>query len=1422
MAAKGRSGTIKGTDFWPVERRLVMTEPNIPAARLLCFRLTRSQYNKDSQKMCSFKKTSDGQDKITESLFLFFLEMIRRMDKEINELPIYREFRNSSERAQKPWMNAYMEFVPHKESDAKRTELDTLFENICRSDPEIDKKYIFWAPNTRVSEMRIWIAVEDEYYSLAGVIEGMLKDADEKRHSFGESRDSARRKTGMSNTSGASQLDPTGAVTMDSFPYQRWNKLSNINELLSALSLYYQNKRLVDDPKWLAALATDPVHPINPYTAFNPLHPFALVNMDDPGLPECCEKSNYIVKGQKERMTTMVYDPVTKQNKEFTTERARIALKFPHPEFVIGPLKASDLSPRVMINRNTPWYQFDTLFREYCTLAKKSRPVSRLYLRAAKARRNNFQLGPVGANEQDADEQVDALVDHIANEAEAQGGVISNAEGPVALSRDKGPNDEEVQASSSYWMAEAEDLGIGSCVFSSYSDIPTHMLADRELRNGKEIINDTGQIAGESTNPLVHIRNECDEDWKKTYKNVDAQLEIYWHDRTTGSNGYDPTCDEFSELADKKQVREAMVRRSYEDHKETVARKLAVHIREDSELQQSDAVYASFGASLLGKVLSDELNFVLPIFDPDLSAFGHLMAWMMEQFEHVCLVANVHTILLKLFFGRLTCLRKKNDMVYNVLIYGDRMLSKSFILDLVTEWSIPSTAVPYMDMSTRATNTDEHRDGLVMIIHELSEDITSTKSKIQGGKKEVSSLKDRMTSGFTRYICFETLPDGTRSNRVIQASYIQCYFLATNESIRDMDLALLSRVDLILATDAKSILRENKTLPNLSMVKDNLPASVLRERVRFTKYAHIMQYLHWQTEQFIADGSLKEPTLFCTTAALGSVSQTMADARRDEADSRTRSRIMMIAREIVINMGIIYLFFAPDAPYLNEPFNIDLLCELDPFLVDTDEIAVFVLGLFSDTIEKPERSYVQKALALYFMDNMKTSDTALNSFRYLRSSNVPHVPIRQGHSGNNQNMAAANAPGSPNPYGNDVSDDTEMARVAAQAEANAARARAARSAAPVQQDVEMEDEADIVVPDENGAVSQTSITDDLLREQFNQNNDDDNQTQPPQFEITQERKAQIDGREYDFNYVVFPHKPYAMASVLQNIMDNHPEKFPVRMGIPQIHDVLNEFKAASSAVPKYGTDASVSVYDILCGRKRPQKLNETCVSAHQLIVTEHGTDVSYDLIRTGLTWINKGCESLLEIAIKNIQHKYTREQKILYGRAQEGAPFVLRTWKLAKNDKRILTILNPFFKVAESLVMSEQSYKTKLSETNVAESIFGFDDDYLIVLECSVENECMRRRLAALHIPVSDPNSLDEFSIYQLDKKMKEYAFAKGAKKIKYPEEYIINLKNKIKNARRRQNGVRPRVEPKRGETEEVRRLFANVNKRRRVVQNNQ
>lgn len=1382
MTSENGGDPTKNLQFWPVELRLDKFEPASPA-KILCFRLLRGYYAANSQMICTLKPAHGNQDKVIESLFLFFLEMLQRMDKEVREVDAYRQHRQQQENLSRPWMTTYMEVVPAQHSEERAIELEQAMKRVIETLPGIDKKLIFWAPGTPVAEVRFWVLIESDIYTLSSVVEKMLKETNDKREKFESDPTLAKRSIASRSSVSVSNFKSASAVTLDSHEHQHWRKIAKITELLDAVSLYVQDNDIRTNPKWASMPISSPESPANPITSYNMLSPFFKISSDCPPVEDCIKIKNYFTMEPPTQVSVMRYNPLTKVVDSQTETRCKFQFTFPHPEYVIGPLALDEIKPEAM-DKFTPWHQFDHLYEDYWRLFTISKPVTKLLIPRRRLPRNRA-VRPADRNENDndlADEEEEEPDDPMEEEAEGDGALLDPSVSD--------PTDTNNTLAS--WSDLCSRFGLGTAGLSSTAEMRTHRLETRDLRDARQMLGENNGFS-EGFDPLAQMRRHCIATWHRTQKEVKRRSEIVWQ-KIAAEQPLEGDDEVYGEFETAEQVHEAMMRNAYTGYQRTAATHFASHIHEEAKLQHADSYFASFCSKFVGTVLSKEVKFKLAVFDENLSMFAHKAVWLMEQFEQNELVANAHIYLFKMYFGRLSCLCKNHNMKYNVIWEGPPMLSKSFGVEVVKEHSVPGTCVEFQQKSAKSNYVQGHRDGLIMVNHELPGSIMQTgNSKFRADDQEVAILKDILTSGTSRYIVYGEGAGGQRQNHFIMTSHIQCHFYLTNHPIKDIDPALFSRFDHFVATPMSTEMRRNKTLSALAMAKGNAPTAVKRNLAHFHQIGQMTQCMCWMVEQLIAAEAINEPTLFCTKALITEISETLRKKDMEEIHPRVRERILIIARSIVIVMGIMYLYFVPGAPYFQKPFYVNQLTEINPLLVDTEEIAIFVLGLFSDTIDNPYRSAVMRALVMIFRQSQSQSNKAVDSFRYGIKGNIA-VSTTDSRYHNNHSTARYTNPvlneipaGNTSYYDSLIDDDTTHAAAAG---ANGAS------------DGEPADEAARERAAEEAAIHVAQIV-EAQRYTLDKLHPDD--------------EAKVNYRTYDLNYVAFDKGYYGMANLIAGLMAANEQMFPQKMSSNQIQDQLKQMAAKSQMMTSYELPPGKDIKDVLCGKVKPAPAPAN--SATLIECRDGKMYVHYHIMQTTMNCMDMHTSGVLEEAIIASQHKYTRKQKIIYGATEPNSPFAFRTMMLKPNPARTLEILNPFFQtkytgliLARSCqVDDEEEDEDNAREQDTSTQLLNHDE-YKLLLECSVELECMRRRMAELHVPISDPELLEQYSINTRDRKVVAAEKAKNGTKymFNYPTDMINELKKRIMEGERTA-ARRPAKRTRRGEQQELSKLFSGI-----------
>lgn len=1298
------------TKWWPVEYKATGGAEN--PYSVLCFRLPASLYDEAGQQLFDMKVTPDGQSNVMEAYLLHFLEMISRINRDVTTLPAYVTHRASSpERASQPWMKAYVEMVPRQQSEEQKRVLKDNLTRLLNANRNVDPRYVFWPPGTPLAEIRFWVLIYDPFYSLTAALDEMLEEASQSREKFEKNKVPITRNRGSDVSSLPSDVNPTSAVTINSWPYQQWMKIGR-NELLVAVSTYMQHAGVAMDPQHNAMSIHNPEHPAHPLTAFNPVYAFCFT--DEKNMPDeaFTDIRRYFAVGEPSMETINRYNHETEKSEEIQIEHASIQFTFPVPEYVLGPIPPHELTPQAMYLRYAPMYQFNNYWSVYAGLVQGSRPISEYQLRAVASDR------PVPAP--------GASDDSNADQPPAANVAVQNQ-----LIRRTGERTEVLTNSLNYWEDWARKLGGGGAAFTPTThEMRTNRLSTFDWRRKDALTN--GSIAGNTKDKLKELRFMCAEQLKQQKKQSYHEAAEIWKARAEGKELDEYTTQEYAHLTSKEQLERAVFRRAFEMFQENTVASVASFLTLNSTLQTCDAHYAKFGATMVGKVLSREVNMEIPIIDKDLTVFGNFVAYLMQQMEDVEMFSAIHSVAVMMWFGRFSCLRRKLGMVINFLLYGKAGTTKSFALDKTEEQSIPGTTETTNQSSAKALFTDEANNGIIKITHELSEDLMNSRSA-KADSQAINNRKDLMTRGRIGYEVFYPQQEGGRKKRVVISEHNSCHYHATNNCTTYMDKALWSRYFCFMSREMRNRFREHKTPESLAVANGTEPETLTNEQNRFNKYSQFMQELIWLTEELIACRALPEPTLFCTTAAISQFAKGLeAVVTNDEARSRTYDRIKMEARDMVLVAAINSLFFDPGALYADAPFHVKQLLDLETRLVDDKQIAILAVTLFSEALEDTMRTQVLKAIALDFQNRRKVTRELATLFKITHTkSTVAYAPSISPIANRTNESQSASSPGNAeNGPG-------------AQAHARATAVQAAITAT---------------------FASVPPVTSSFVQLPAGMTKDD---------------AEKIAATSYDWSWVHVNHGFMRYSGVVHQIMKDHPDKFPYLISHDQIREVLTSISHRVDTMQVYEAAPSATNLEMLVAGSPVSAVNNAgqpaMMTSPEIATTEHnGFDVHYSLIKEALGWIEMGYVSTLEALIDCMNDSHTTTQKIVYGITEPDAPFVFKTTTLKPDASRHLVVRNPFYRSQKSRKIMTMSYK----ERNATDDANSRDlETPAITLTHSLELECLKRHMHKLGFNAMSDAALAKFSIAERDKNTIKVASERpGYQSIDYPSEYIREL----------------------------------------------
>jgi len=1311
--------------WWAVENRIkpIVEEPQ----QVLLMRIPMSQYEAGAQKLVGMKDTPDKQGNLYVALMQMFFEAITRLNTEITKAQHFLDYRSASpERAQRAWAKLYVEMVPKDEDPEITRKRKEDFDRLMDAMPDMDRSMVFWPPGTPMAEIRFWLLVDDQYYSVASMIIEMLEEVFRERSDYG----TKKKNPGLRNADTLALPDDMGPAAMvmyNALPGQHWKLMGSIGDYLNAVGLYLQKPEVTELPEYTSMSLLKQTHPGNPATLFNPAN-VSLVCQGCVPHKDYTNIYNYASFGVTATKNVQRYDRAQKKNVESTITHTPLKFKFVHPENVIQ-IPIQEATPEIMNRKVMPKEQFDHYWQAYAEWYAKTLPIGRYSLAEITGNQPNSRAAPSSDSNSDPMDVQQASLQ--ANDAPCVTGNIVDR------------NCDASDASRKQWAHIATMFGGGTVAFEKSRDLHTNRLSAFELRTRQNIIDQSG--SGPSNDKIAQVIQMCEKQHQRVMEEAEAVAESLIDRRARNVAWNETEIREYGHLGTDTQIRYAVALRRAEAFQRSSMASIASLVADSGELPDTEMAYARFGARMLGKVLSDEAQFVVPIFDDQLSVFANFVAWIMQQMEDVELFSSAHVNGFISWIAKNSCLRRQLGMVFNIMIIGAAGTAKSYLLNLIERWSISGTCQVFNHISPKSLHSDTPQNSQIRLTHELTEEFMNQRNP-KADSKLAADYKDMLTRGELGYNVLQLRANGGRSNRCVVTPHNSVHIMAGNLTGVNMGVPLKTRFHYISSSEVNNAYRSNKTISNMALNNGCEPASISKEQRRFRHYSRIVHFLFWLMEFAIACKILPQPTLLCTVAVVQDCSTILKKhITCEQTLSRCTDRIKIFARELVILMAIQYLYFTNIAEYRDVPFSPLQILDAGRFLVDTEEIALFTAVLISKAVENMNKIAVLKAFALDVLSRMKVPAYTEKMFKLSKAAYVPAEVYRNNVGARMNEQRGVTSPGAREQNAPLVNLPTGAPRV-------------------------------------NGGMQEVYGSDAAAESMRAQRVAYARSLMPG---MTQDTADKIARNEYDFSYLYVKDKPHKYAMVLRQIMEDNPDKFSELIAVEQIHEVLVETSREVSRMPQFNQGSAEKI-DILCGKKPPQQAEKDLDSmVHEIEVTESGMFVHYRLFQQAKAWLTMDSNSAMENEIAKLQNEFTRDRRIMIGTTVPEAPFAFKTVEIKKREKKMV-IENPFRRLNASTQLLNKSYKGGKAPPSNGDRIHANDEELCRPLE----DQCMLRHMLAMHVLTDDDAVLESVSIRKLDEEIiaaarTEESIASGkdekdVKFMRYPEDMLAEIRKRV------------------------------------------
>lgn len=455
--------------------------------------------------------------------------------------------------------------------------------------------------------------------------------------------------------------------------------------------------------------------------------------------------------------------------------------------------------------------------------------------------------------------------------------------------------------------------------------------------------------------------------------------------------------------------------------------------------------------------------------DSRYSVFANRAIRIMEMYDKVLHVSSTHKALFLLNHAKYNAYNQKLGLHFNSIFTGEGATSKSFLFDTVSELSIEGTTETITYHTLRADAIDGDQIDTIQQYHEAPPGMIM-KNKHQDGTQE-AMFKNKMTEQVIKVKEFwRDENTGERKNRIAKSQCIGVVMANSNDDPSDISEAMATRFfkgEFEKTENGRSIqecqrgVRNSLTCP-----------SAMRLKAFWVEYCKEEQMRMWTVYKFIYMGILAKPNLVAADIVYSQMTTYLKRNHKISIPPRTKERFEILCSVYTILNGLEHVFnieggvhacqyerqkkyarvpkqsasgevMYEQEPVLDvdgavvfdengcqifrngkilyeeiedgymdvavpKPFHPIQLLDIEPWLVCTEEIAIFSLTQIGEEIVNPNEYKVIKALWKIHSETKKYKEDLIETNEGKRTTEKDYSYIRL-NSGNRLLVEIINA-----------------------------------------------------------------------------------------------------------------------------------------------------------------------------------------------------------------------------------------------------------------------------------------------------------------------------------------------------------------------------------------------------------------------------
>lgn len=377
--------------------------------------------------------------------------------------------------------------------------------------------------------------------------------------------------------------------------------------------------------------------------------------------------------------------------------------------------------------------------------------------------------------------------------------------------------------------------------------------------------------------------------------------------------------------------------------------------------------------------------------DPTLSPFANFVANKIKGLEEIHGVKNMHVLLFLTWVGMLGAFNHTFELKTNFLMSGASQTGKSFIQEVLErELTIQGTVTKVSHATECAFKTTSDFMYTTMMYDEMPNKMLGM---TPDGKPDGTGdpfLKSLLTEQTVYVLAFHSDDDGKRVTLIDKNPLVAVVVGATNNAKHMVPEALGSRYYM---RDFVDVERVGHSVPEkkqaIALAETAYRAEITAVRARHNLEHQKLQFLVCMIDNLIRVRLLEDVNMTVANQVFNHVCAFISRQGFDTSQDRHMIRLKDLARTLTI-IHAAHLVFNTTLMHKdpNAPFSVAQAMKVQPFLMCTEEIAMFVasatLDMFVDTNEALPIQALVKAKCRY-----EVAGGAPDSIYRMRASNVP-------------------------------------------------------------------------------------------------------------------------------------------------------------------------------------------------------------------------------------------------------------------------------------------------------------------------------------------------------------------------------------------------------------------------------------------------